>query len=178
MTMRMTWRSAAVTTAATLALTAGSVSAQYSSAVDAGPRSDAVELEQQARELARGNADWGRAAILYRRAAELRTDDPAAARDFRMAGLLSFYAGREGDAARDLARAGEVALEWGDVAEAAHSFLDAAWVADRDGHGSRALELAHRAERLAQSPLLLREERAELLSRIADGPVPPAAPAF
>ncbi len=172
--MRMTWRSATLAAVAALAVSAVPGTAQTATAIDGTAQAKAAELQQQAAQIAQTSKDWSRAASLYRRAAELQGDDPAAAKNFRMAGVLAYYSGNERESTRDLTRAGETALEWGDVAMAARWFLDAAWVAHRDGNGSRAVELAHRAERLTRSPLLLREERAALLSRIADGPESPA----
>jgi hypothetical protein len=159
-----------------MAMSAGVATAQSAAPAEAGSDREAVELERRAADATRDFADWGKASRLYRRAGELRADDPAAAKHFRMAGLLAFYSGHQGDAVDDLKRAGESALAWGDLRTAARSFLDAAWVAEADGHNRRALELAQRGERLAYSPLLAAQDRAALLRRIADGPSLPELP--
>lgn len=167
--MTTTWRTSAWAAVAALALGAGSVSAQFSGMVGSDEAVDAAAIEEQARQAMEDRSEWGQASILFRQAADLRTDDPIAADNYRWAGLLAFYAGREGRAIDDLTRAAETALAWGDVSAAARSFLDAAWIAHREGDDARTLELARKGERLAHSPLLSRGEQALLLDRIADG---------
>jgi hypothetical protein len=159
-------------------MSAGVASAQYAAPAEAGPDVEASEVERQAHEATGEIDNWGKASRLYRRAAHLRDDDPSAAKNYRMAGLLAFYSGHESDAVDDLTRAAETALEWGDLGSAARSFLDAAWVAESDGHDADAFLLAQRAERLARSPLLAAQDRADLLRRITDGPVPPEMPRY
>lgn len=175
--MRTTWRNSAILAITTLALTAGATAAQYAAPTNAAADGDAAHYLEQARAAVEQGQDWGKASVLYARAAELQTDDPEAARTWRMSGLLAYYAGREGRAVDALEKSAEAALAWGDVATAARSFLDAAWVARRDGDALRTLDLAQRGERLASSPLLARAERAELMSRIADDQ-PPQLPRF
>ncbi len=174
--MRTTWRNSAILAITTLALTAGTTAAQYAGPMDDGATGDAAEYLRQAEAALADHQDWGKAAVLYAKAAELQTDDPDAARSWRMSGLLAYYAGREGRAVDALEKSAETALAWGDVASAARSYLDAAWVARRDGNARRTLDLAQRGERLASSPLLERSERAELMSRIAED-TPPQMPA-
>lgn len=163
---------------AAVAMSAVGVSAQYAAPADSEPGIDVTEIERRAHEATSEVGDWGKASRLYRHAAELRVDDPTAAKHYRMAGLLAYYSGHESDAVDDLTRAGETALEWGDLGSAARSFFEAAWVAESDGHDADALLLAQRAERLARSPLLAAQDRAALLSRITDGPVPPEMPKY
>ena len=172
----MTWTRGVGVVFAALAMSAGVASAQYAAPAETGAEIEATEIERQAQEATQEIGDWGKASRLYRRAAALRDDDPSAAKHYRMAGLLAYYSGHESDAVDDLTRAGEAALEWGDLRAAARSFLDAAWVAGFDGHESEAFQLAQRAERLARSPLLAAQDRADLLRRITDGPVPPEMP--
>ena len=176
--MMKTWTRGVGVALAAVAMSAGVASAQYAAPAEVGTEVEAIELERRAHEATSEIRDWGKASRLYRRAAELRGDDPAAAKHYRMAGLLAYYSGHESDAVDDLTRAGESALEWGDLRSAARSFLDAAWVAGSDGHESDAFLLAQRAERLARSPLLAAQDRADLLRRITDGPVPPAMPSY
>lgn len=172
--MRTTWRNSAILAITTLALTAGTTAAQYAVPMDDGSSSDAAEYLRQAG-AALDHQDWGKASVLFAKAAELQTDDPDAARNWRMSGLLAYYAGREGRAVDALEKSAETALAWGDVGSAARAYLDAAWVARRDGNARRTLDLAQRGERLASSPLLERAERAEILSRIAED-APPKMP--
>ena len=174
--MTTTWRTSTLAALAALALTAGTASAQASAPADADRSAEAAALLQDAREAAQDRSEWGKASVLYRKVADLRSDDPEAAEHYRKAGTFAYYAGREGRAVENLTRAAETALSWGDVAGAARSYLDAAWVAYKDGDGARTLDLAHRAERLARSPLLPRSDRAQLLSRIAEEPQPLAFP--
>jgi tetratricopeptide (TPR) repeat protein len=130
----------------------------------------ASELEYQAQEYAADVDGFGKAASLYRKAANLRLEgDPQGIRDLIKAGRLWFYVGRADRAAADLAKAGRIAHEYGDVVTAARAYLDAAWAADASGNGARAFDLATKAQRLAQSPLLARQERVRLLARIDEG---------
>lgn len=108
---------------------------------------------------------YAEAAGLYRRAAGLFGDHPEAADAWAAAGRLAYYDGDD-NAIRDFDRAGEMALQFGDVGLAAKSFLDAAFVAD---HFGRARQVGSRVERafdLAQSPYLGDEERARLMARV------------
>lgn len=130
----------------------------------------AQELVKQAEEATKDRDSFGTAARLYREAADLRGTHPDAVKPLILAGTLSYYTGREGQAIDDLARAGELALAFGDVVTAADSFLDAAWVAERDGRDARAIELGRRAEMLSSSPLIQRRERASILNRLAQIP--------
>lgn len=128
----------------------------------------AEKLEQQARDASADMETFGKASSLYREAAETLGDHPDAADHLVHAGRLAYYTGDRGRAIEDFRAAGEQALEWGDVLVAAQAFLDAAWVAAEEERGTEARELAQRAERLSSSPLIQRQERASLLSRIAD----------
>jgi tetratricopeptide (TPR) repeat protein len=128
----------------------------------------AEQLEQQAQEATKEIKNFKKASSLYREAAKTLGDHPDAANHLVQAGRLAYYTGDEGRAIEDFRTAGEQALEWGDVLVAAQSFLDAAWIAAEEERGAEAIELAQRAERLSSSPLIERQERASLLSRIAD----------
>ncbi len=170
MMKRMTWAGAAAVALLMATFGAGNLQAQASTAsTDEGDRiAKAEKLESEARDAASDRESFGDAIRLYREAADLRGDDPGAIADLIMAGKLAYYVGHKGQAVDHLARAGEIALEWGDVLTAAQSFLDAAWVADREGHDAEAYELGRRAEKLSASPLIQRQERVSILSRIAD----------
>ena len=126
-------------------------------------------IEAAARHLA-ADADWDRAAALLRRAAELRpVGDAAAVRNLLRAGRLAFYEGHEEQAVRDFEAAGRRALDRGDVIASANAFTDGAWVAKADGRPAKANELLARAQMLAQSPLLGRDDRAHLWTRWGGG---------
>jgi hypothetical protein len=170
MMKRMTWAGAAAVALLMATFGAGNLQAQTSTtSTDEGDRiAKAEKLESEARDAASDRESFGDAIRLYREAADLRGDDPGAIADLIMAGKLAYYVGHKGQAVDHLARAGEIALEWGDVLTAAQSFLDAAWVADREGDDAEAYELGRRAEKLSASPLIQRQERVSILNRIAD----------
>ena len=110
---------------------------------------------------------WRDAARLHRRSAELRAaDDPLAFRCLSEAAALA-YATKDRSAARgDLAKAAGQALARGDLRAAALAYLDAAWIAQEQKNPRQVWELGHRAEMLADSPLLLASDRAAILQRI------------
>lgn len=167
MKAKTTW---GLTTLAVLLVGASGVEAQSASPVtdEAQKVALAERLGQEAREASRDMKSFEKASSLYREAAETLGDHPDAAEHLVQAGRLAYYTGDESRAIQDFRAAGERALEWGDVLVAAQSFLDAAWIAAEEERGTEARELAHRAERLSSSPLIQRQERASLLSRIAD----------
>lgn len=130
----------------------------------------AVELESQARQLTTNVRGFSSAASLYRKAASLRVEgDPQGIRDLIQAGRLYFYVGKTGRATDSLASAGRIAIQFGDVVTAAQAYLDAAYAADANGDRTKAFDLATRAQKLAQSPLIDAAERSALLARIDDG---------
>lgn len=165
-TMTKTLGTGAALLAATLAIAPIALHAQTT-----GPTAETTEVEAlraEATQRAESRDGFLQASLLFRRAADLRGAHPDAVADRLAAARLAWYAGREGDAIHDLDRAAETALEWGDVMTAASAWLDAAWVAWKDGDSEKALDYATRAERLSHSPLIERRERAAILSRIAD----------
>ena len=166
------WTRAAM--AATLvAASATAASAQTSANVEVG---EIEALEMRAQEHLQEVGDWGRAASLFRRVAELRpSSDPAAVQDLIQAGRLSYYRGDNGDAVRDFEAAGQRALALGDVIVAANAFVDAAWIADANGRSARALDLVGRARLLANSPLLPDEIRDNLQNRWVETSLPAAS---
>jgi tetratricopeptide (TPR) repeat protein len=107
------------------------------------------------------------AASLHRRSAELRpAEDPLGFRCLSEAAALVYAAGDRSAARGDLARAADHALARGDLRNAALAYLDAAWIAQEQGNPKQVWELGHRAEMLAESPLLGSADRAEILQRI------------
>ena len=168
MTTRTRWALAAL--AALLLGAPSAAQAQSSTTIsdEAERVAQAQEMVVTAQEASKEIGSFREAAFLYRQAAETLGDHPDAPHHLVQAGRLSYYTGREGQAIDDFEAAGEQALAWGDVVTAAQSFLDAAWVAAEENRGSQALTLARRAEKLSSSPLIQRQERMALLSRIAD----------
>ena len=109
-----------------------------------------------------------KAAKLHERSAELRDEsDPMAATCLRTAAFLRYYAGGRRASADLMEKAAERAAGIGNVALAADSYIDAAYIAQELREGSRARELAHRAELLANSPLISEVQRASIRSRIS-----------
>jgi hypothetical protein len=142
------------------AISAVGLSAQQSQASPA-------ELEQQAEAYLQDLDNWKHAADLYRQAAELRgAGDAVAVQDLETAARLEFYQGSGRQAVRDLEAAGQRALGVGDIFSAAKAFVDAAWVAGRDGQSIRARELIQTVQLLAQSPLLSSTERTHIEGRL------------
>ena len=62
-----------------------------------------------------------------------------------------------------MAAAAEQALARGDLQEAGLAYLDAAWIAQEQNNPRQVWELGHRAEMLADSPLLGAADRAAIL---------------
>ena len=111
------------------------------------------------------------AARLHRRSAELRApEDPLGFRCLNEAAALAYF-GRDRTTARgDMATAAEHALARGDLRTAALAYLDAAWIAQEQRNPRQVWELGHRAEMLADSPLLAAADRAAILQRIRRAP--------
>ena len=65
-----------------------------------------------------------------------------------------------------MAEAAGQALARGDLRTAALAYLDAAWIAQEQKNPRQVWELGHRAEMLADSPLLGGSDRAAILQRI------------
>ena len=107
------------------------------------------------------------AASLHRRSAELRlAEDPQGFQCLSEAAALIYAAGDRSAARDDLARAADHALARGDLRNAALAYLDAAWIAQEQRNQKQVWELGHRAEMLAESPLLGSSDRAAILERI------------
>ena len=122
------------------------------------------------REVAVGLRTAGRyrdAARLYRRSAEFRAaEDSVGVQCLTEAAALAYAAGDRSAARTDMARAAERALARGDLRAAALAYLDAAWIAQEQEKPGKVWELGHRAEILANSPLLSESDRGAILQRI------------
>jgi hypothetical protein len=107
------------------------------------------------------------AARLHRRSAELRpAEDPLGYRCLSEAAALVYATGDRTAARGNLVLAGDHALARGDLRNAAMAYLDAAWVAQEQRNRRQVYELGHRAEMLADSPLLGASDRAAIMQRI------------
>jgi hypothetical protein len=114
---------------------------------------------------------WGDAARLHRRSAELRdADDPLGFRCLKEAAALEYATGDRSAARTDMAAAAAQALARGDLRAAALAYVDAAWIAQEQKNTRQVWELGHRAEMLADSPLLAAPDRAAILQRISRAP--------
>jgi hypothetical protein len=114
---------------------------------------------------------WRDAARLHRRSAQLReADDPLGFRCLKDAAALAYAAGDLSGARTDLASAAGQALARGELRSAALAYLDAAWIAQEQKNPRQVWELGHRAQMLADSPLLGATDRAAILHRIALAP--------
>ncbi len=130
---------------------------------------EAERIEAQADALKDRVDRRARAARLYRQAADLRpADDPQRVTNLRHASRMNYYAGRTAAAIRDAHDASQAALRQGDLMEAAHAYLDAAWLAAGEGQGERAEAWIEEARLLASSPLLAVAQQEEILGRMRD----------
>jgi hypothetical protein len=110
---------------------------------------------------------WGDAARLHRRSAQLRpAEDPLGFRCLKEAAALAYASSERSVARADMAKAAEQALARGVLGAAALAYLDAAWIAQEQNNPRQVWELGHRAEMLADSPLLDPFDRATILQRI------------
>lgn len=130
---------------------------------------EAADLLVRAR-AAEAERKWRRAARLYRRSAELRTDGDAGAwKVYDRAGRAFYFGDRPGRASRMWELAGTRALSFGDVAGAARGYLRAALAAQDADREVRAIRLGWKAHRLAESPALTRAQRATLKMHLKVG---------
>ena len=114
---------------------------------------------------------WGDAARLHRGSAELRdADDQLGFRCLKEAAALEYATGDRSAARADMAAAAGHALARGDLRAAALAYVDAAWIAQEQKNTRQVWELGHRAEMLADSPLLAAADRAAILQRISRAP--------
>lgn len=111
-------------------------------------------------------ARYAEAAELHVREAQLRGGGPKAADALVRAARLRQYHGKTGDALRLMKWAATVALDCGDIVQAAHAYLDAAFLAIQTKRVDEGYALALRAQRLADSPLLDAVTREAILRRI------------
>lgn len=124
-------------------------------------------LHEQAASLFESPTRYRDAALLLRQAAALRESlDERGTEELLLAGRLSYYATDWRTAQSTLEEGADRSLENGQLAQAAHAYIDAAFsaLARRDRRATNAL--VRRAERLAGSPHLQPAERDKIMVRI------------
>jgi len=153
---------------ASLALPAAAAAQYQLPTLTSAARADS--LHQAAAALVTAHR-YGDAARLHRRSAQLRdADDPLGFRCFKDAAALEYAAGDRTGARTDMAAAAGQALARGDLREAALAYVDAAWIAQEQKNPRQVWELGHRAEMLADSPLLSASDRLAIMQRIERAP--------
>jgi hypothetical protein len=156
--------------AAPLLILAALLGPGSAAAQTAGPTPD--ELHNAAQLLFTTPTRHAEAARLLCREADLRSsDDPDAVQAALLCGRLYYYGGeltRSRNALEDAARR---ALAIGDVIRAAHAFVDASLVAERQGKSRAVSALAGKARMLARSPLLTSSQRHAIEERVG-GAIP------
>lgn len=145
---------------------------------DASARTDRIRLAMRADSIQteafehQTNGRYTDAARLYKDAAKLKPrDDPGAVDDMMLAANLLFVANRPLEARRTLEDAGERALAAGDVERGARAFIEAAFIADKQGNKAETTRLGHRAELLSVSPQLTPAQRQEIARRLRRVPI-------
>ena len=138
---------------AAIALASTAAAGQQVMSATIDETSAATRLHEQAMALREQPSQWRIAARLLQDAALARLPvDARRVDDLSLAGALFYRVKdmRHAEEAFDAAAA--AALEFGQVANAARSYLNAAIVAKARGRPVEAAEFGHKAERLAQSP--------------------------
>ena len=152
--------------AATLATPAFAY-AQSQSGLKATSETRADQLHRKAVSLHGERSRLEEAANLHKWSAKLREPgDPRAFEGFALAAHLFVYAGKLRQAGETMEQAAKFALDRGDVVNAARSYLEAAFIAERERKPNDVLKMARRAELLANSPALAGAERDAILTRI------------
>ena len=112
------------------------------------------------------------AAGLLCREASLRSgEDPKGVEALLLCGKIYYYSGELTQSRYALEDAARRALAIGDVVRAAHAFMDASFIAERQGKSRAAGELTGKARMLAASPLLTSGQRLAIEERIV-GTIP------
>jgi hypothetical protein len=168
----MKWISRVVSVTIMSGLSAWGASAQQEARLAGGPQALAVNvraerLKEAAQALYEQPQRLHRAAELHEQEAALRSAvDPLQVEALDRAARLYAYAGEAERAQLLMARAARHALRRGDVARAAHAYVDAAFIALRMRDLRLAQEMTREADLLALSPLLPEAERQAIVKRI------------
>lgn len=127
----------------------------------------ARELRAQAEALFSQPRQWRKAVRLLEQSAQLReATDPDGYMCLLYAGRIQAAIGDLQGARQNLEKAANQAMARGSIVEAAHAYIDAAFVAAEAKQGQAAQQLIQRASLLAESPLLSAEQKAGLTTRI------------
>jgi hypothetical protein len=127
----------------------------------------AEKIKRQAEALYERPASYYRAAELHEfEAAARAASDPLRVEALDRAARLYVYIGEVEKGRTVMAKAARQALSRGDVARAAHAFIDAAFMAAREGDRKLVDDLTNEAAMLALSPLLSASERVAIQRRI------------
>lgn len=130
-------------------------------------------LHSRAMELYEQPERWEEAGELHERAAKLLSKNAADGYfGFQRAAVLYFYAGDVARARKAMERAAEVADATGDLLTAAHTWVDAAFLAVAEGYAGKKREFVRTARELAASELLTDVDREVILARIDGSDVP------
>src|SRR5262245_20982683 len=128
-------------------------------------RADRIKKEAEA--LYSQPSRFYRAAELHEQEAATRAvTDPLRVEALANAARLYTYSGQVEKGRTLMTKAARQALGRGDVARAAHAFIDTAFMAMREGDRQLVDELTHEAAMLALSPLLSVDDRVAIQRRI------------
>ncbi len=134
------------------------------------------DLHQTAISLYEFPSYWKLAGDLHKRAADaLPRNDAEQFFGFNRAAVLYFHAGEFVDARRSMEDAAQVAVATGDMYVAANTYVDAAFIAIAESYAGKKREFVSEARKLADSPWVTAEEKAEILVRIEGAPAGPAS---
>ncbi|HSM37210.1 MAG TPA: hypothetical protein VK837_12490 [Longimicrobiales bacterium] len=115
----------------------------------------------------RAQGEWEAVGRLFVEEAELRPAADPSAVDLMIVAANLFYAADLPMRAREvLEAAGDRAEASGDLVRAARAYLDAATIAEGEGHEGAVRDLVERAKGLTESPLLSEEQKERIRQRI------------
>src|SRR5262245_54804376 len=124
-------------------------------------------IKREAEALYSQPSRFYRAAKLHEQEAATRiVSDPLRVEALASAARLYTYSGQAQKGCTLMTKAARQALGRGDVARAAHAFIDAAFMAMREGDRQLVDDLTHEAAMLALSPLLSVADRVAIQRRI------------
>ena len=131
-------------------------------------------LHSRAIELYEQPERWEEAGEMHERAAKMLPKNAADSYyGFRQASVLYFHSGDDARSRKLMERAANVAEATGDVLTAAHTWVDAAFLAVAEGYAGKKREFVRNAKALADSELLTEVDRAAILHRIDGTPLIP-----
>ena len=131
-------------------------------------------VHSSAMELYETPARWEEAGEMHERVAKgLPKNDAAAYFGFHRAAVLYFYADDTARARKAMEKAAEVAEATGDVLTAAHTWVDAAFLAVAEGYAGKKREFVRNVRGLATSELLTAADRDGILARVDGAEISP-----